>query len=473
MRDIENITQKLRKGYTPQSENAKGNIAKIYDQTFDPLVRRKELDVFFEIYKKEDPILKAWAFLGIYKILERKSYETQKNKERLHEIILDILDDRREITYFSGSIETKVSLREHHALRISWLHPDLVFEPVFEYVKSSITNFDKVISQLIEDVLSQKSDPRVEELLLKFATNTKKHQLFARQHIINAFENIGRKMEIQNKTRVETVFKNFLQEAEGTSNETKERILRDSIIEVAAKLGLNLEKETMDFLGNLDRPYNAMNVIAERYKGNDKLNTILLEKLDDTNNKHFVGDILRAIIVIKDEIPNWEEIVMKNVNEYQLNDTDLIIALTESGVLNQGKLIKYFKEANDWQLEFVREFLNTHPELIDSWTEFREEFISILKQLESKENNFLEKKKLVFSVIIDLNWTKMAEYCVENFIHLDNEKLRRMALFISIRFGNDEIWKNLRQYMDKDEEIKEYVTKFWKQLERRDWNFYY
>jgi CRISPR/Cas system-associated endonuclease Cas3-HD len=164
---------------------------------------------------------------------------------------------------------------------------------------------------------------------------------------------------------------------------------------------------------------------------------------------------------------------MKNVNEYQLNDTDLIIALTESGVLNQGKLIKYFKEANDWQLEFVREFLNTHPELIDSWTEFREEFISILKQLESKENNFLEKKKLVFSVIIDLNWTKMAEYCVENFIHLDNEKLRRMALFISIRFGNDEIWKNLRQYMDKDEEIKEYVTKFWKQLERRDWNFYY
>lgn len=478
MRDIEKVIQELSIGYTPQSEGVKGKIAKVYDQTFEPLVRRKDLDAFFTIYKRDIPVLKAWAFLGIYLILEKKNYETKANLEQLHDIILDILNDKREITYFSGSIETKVSLREHHALRISWLHPDLVFKPVFEYCKSNINNFDKVMSKLLVDVLSQSPDSRVEDLLLNFADQTKKHQLYARRHIIKAFENFGQKTEIEHKEKVQKVFKKFLSETTGTSNETSERILKDSIIEVASKLNLDLETETMDFLENLERPYKALSIIANRYKTSDRLKAILLTKLNDINNKHFIGDILRAIIILKNQVPNWQEIVMDNVRKYQLNDTDLIIALTESELLDQKKLIQFINEAKEWQLEFVREFLNTHLDILDTWEEFREEFISFLRRTKPKENeedldHFIEKKKMIFSVIIDLNLKDMAEYCVENFINLENEELQKMALFIVIRFGNDKVWINLRKYMDKDKSTEEYVKKFWNQLERRDWKFYY
>ncbi|MEJ2251895.1 MAG: hypothetical protein P8Y97_19830 [Candidatus Lokiarchaeota archaeon] len=395
MRDIEKVIQELSIGYTPQSEGVKGKIAKVYDQTFEPLVRRKDLEAFFTIFKRDIPVLKAWAFLGIYLILE------------------------------------------------SWLHPDLVFEPVFEYCKSNINNFDKVMSKLLVDVLSQSPDSRVEDLLLNFADQTKKHQLYARRHIIKAFENFGQKTEIEHKEKVQKVFKKFLSETTGTSNQTSERILKDSIIETS-----------------------------------DRLKAILLTKLNDINNKHFIGDILRAIIILKNQVPNWQEIVMDNVRKYQLNDTDLIIALTESELLDQKKLIQFINEAKEWQLEFVREFLNTHLDILDTWEEFREEFISFLRRTKPKENeedldHFIEKKKMIFSVIIDLNLKDMAEYCVENFINLENEELQKMALFIVIRFGNDKVWINLRKYMDKDKSTEEYVKKFWNQLERRDWKFYY
>ncbi|MEJ2279446.1 MAG: hypothetical protein P8Y70_17145, partial [Candidatus Lokiarchaeota archaeon] len=328
------------------------------------------------------------------------------------------------------------------------------------------------------DVLSQSPDSRVEDLLLNFADQTKKHQLYARRHIIKAFENFGQKTEIEHKEKVQKVFKKFLSETTGTSNQTSERILKDSIIEVASKLNLDLETETMDFLENLERPYKALSIIANRYKTSDRLKAILLTKLNDINNKHFIGDILRAIIILKNQVPNWQEIVMDNVRKYQLNDTDLIIALTESELLDQKKLIQFINEAKEWQLEFVREFLNTHLDILDTWEEFREEFISFLRRTKPKENeedldHFIEKKKMIFSVIIDLNLKDMAEYCVENFINLENEELQKMALFIVIRFGNDKVWINLRKYMDKDKSTEEYVKKFWNQLERRDWKFYY
>ncbi|MGM0470071.1 MAG: hypothetical protein ACQERB_14825, partial [Promethearchaeati archaeon] len=171
MRDTENYIRELSKGYAPQRENAKPRIMKVYDKTFKPLVKRKDLDTFIELYEYNDPIIKAWAFLGIYKILENKEYLYGEAKEKLENVVVDILDNNEKFSYYSGDIETTVSIRTHHGRRISWLHPDIVFEPVYEYVKSKAPKMDKVIGELLEELLSRANEPKVEDLLLEYAQN--------------------------------------------------------------------------------------------------------------------------------------------------------------------------------------------------------------------------------------------------------------------------------------------------------------
>ena len=67
----------------------------------------------------------------------------------------------------------------------------------------------------------------------------------------------------------------------------------------------------------------------------------------------------------------------------------------------------------------------------------------------------------------------MIKYCLENFNCLDSDELKKVALFAMINLGSDEIWIPLRKLMEEDPEKKEYITKFWKFLERREWKFHY
>ncbi|TXT60746.1 MAG: hypothetical protein BAJALOKI2v1_80038 [Promethearchaeota archaeon] len=479
MPTVEKIVQNLSKGYTPQAQGAPTRIAKIYENTFKPLVNRKKLDTFFMIYDHEDPILKAWGFLGLYQILENQSYESQNTLDKLNGVILDLLNDDREIKYLSGDIETRTTIRKHHVSRVCWLKQDFVFEPVFKYCEASMGKLDKVVSTLLEEVVSKHSDPKVESLLLDYANQSQKHQIFARRHIIKAFENFGEKSTIKNEKEVEKTFKTFLSELKEIPKSDKKRVLKDNIIRIGAKLNLDLEEETLNFLRHLERPYDALKVVAERYKKNKRLYEILQKKLEETKNRNFINDILRAIIVIKDEIPNWKEIVIENVKRNQLNKIDLIMDLNEADLVDQSLILDFLQEGKDWQLEFIREYLITYPETIDKWKDLNREIISILDNYnhEGKElkpdSDLFRKKKMLLQLIIDLNLKELVDYCLKNFTHLNNDELRKMALFSIITFGEDKHLKQLRHLMEENKETEIYVKNFWNYLERRDWKFYY
>lgn len=486
MRDTENYIRELSKGYAPQRENAKPRIMKVYDKTFKPLVNRKDLDTFFELYQYDDPIIKAWAFLGIYKILENKEYLYGEAKEKLEKVVVDILDNNEKISYYSGDIETTVSIRTHHGRRISWLHPDIVFEPVYEYVKSKAPKMDKVIGELLEELLSRANEPKVEDLLLEYAQNIYSNDIEGKRTIIQAFNNFGENNDLAHKEQITDIFKTYLQalwQKRKDSNKNKlptdQQELEQEIIKIGALLELDLEAETLKFLEHLNTPFAALDQVAEHYKENNTFQSLLMEKLGNTNNQRFIKDILKAISLIKDQIPNCQELVIKKIEKYEFADTGLIMNLMESELLNEDILVDMLKQGEEWQLEFVREFLNLTPEKLDEWSALHDEINSILTlfpdnvSAKDSDSEFYQKKEFALQVIIDLKHQELVQHCLTNFSKLQDDKLRKMALFAIITFGDDDLLLDLRKLMEKDEKTQEYVKKFWKQLEHRDWKFYY
>jgi hypothetical protein len=484
MVDKEKIIRELGKGYAPRGEGAKPRIAKVYDLTFKPLVNSNKLEFFLELYERNDPILNAWAILGIYQILQNKSYEREQTLNRLHEIMMDLLNKDQKISFWSGSIKTETTLREHHAKRIGWLDPYFVFEPIYEYCKASIGHLDNVIGALLEDVLSKRPDERIEDLLIQHGKQVGKSDYDAKLHLIRAFENLNEYSDFENRQQITDIFKQYLNSLkhvgdEEEIDEKKRRILKDEIIRIAAKLRLDLKEETLSFIKQLERPFNALNQVAERYKDNDRFRSILLEKIQETRNRYFITDILRAFMVLKDRIDNWEEMVIDYVKKYELNDADLIIDLNKANLLSEEMLVNYLKKGSEWHLEFIREFLTTHPEKIDEWKELRNELVSILEIFKGDGAEirpgslFYEKKKLALRLVVDLKWDEMIDLALKNFEILSDDELMKIALFAVITSRDKKLLDELRALMDKDEQTEAYVKKFWRYLEARDWQFFY
>jgi len=396
------------------------------------------------------------------------------------------LNDKSEIDYFGGSIEIHTPLREHHVRRLCELDTTLVFEPVYEYVQSIEGNIDEVIGDLLERVLAKVPDSRVEPLLLQHTKNIGRKDFSLKSNIINAFENLGENGPIKNKDAIINIFKTYLKDIEKEISkigeiEEKRKLekLRESIFKVAAVLDLNFETETFEFLDTLTHPYNDLPLIAAKYKNNEKLKSILLSKLSKTNNPNFVKDILTAILVIKENILNWKDLVIDNINKYQIIDGDLIVEMEKADLYNEDMLINFLREGDKWQLEFIREFLVNNPEKLDNWPKFRNEFINVLKTFKSaneswnKYPNLKEKKELALKVLIDLEKKDMIEHSLENFKNLEDDQLRKIALFTIIKFGKDDILLELKKYLENDKESSEFFKKFWRSLETRDMQFYY
>jgi len=142
-------------------------------------------------------------------------------------------------------------------------------------------------------------------------------------------------------------------------------------------------------------------------------------------------------------------------------------------------LLNLLKEGEKWQLEFIREFFKNNPEKLKQWSKFREELINILKFFKAtneswdKYPNIKEKKELVLKLLIDLEWTDMAIYCVDNFKNLEDTQLRKMALFIIIKFGKDELMLELKEFLKNNKESAVFFKKFWRNMENREWKFFY
>ncbi|MFX1338317.1 MAG: hypothetical protein ACFFDK_06890 [Promethearchaeota archaeon] len=482
----EKIVKQLRKGYSPIEAGPNENINKIYKNFFKPRVDKKDLDFFIELFDTNESCLRAWGFLGIQNILKDSIVYDDEKKTKIQKIVSDLLNDKCVISYYGGSTEICTPLREHHVRRLCELDTTLIFEPVYEYVKTSEGKIDDVIVDLLERVLSKVPDSRVEPLLLDHTKNINPKDFTLKSSVINAFEHLGENGPIKNKDAVLHIFRTYLKEIEIEISEVGEieekrklEKLRENIFKVAAVLDLDLEIETLEFLDKLAHPYNYLPLIATKYKNNEKFISILLKKLNNTNNPNFVKDILIAILIIRGNIKNWKNLVIDNINKYQIIDGDLIVEMEKANLYNEDMLINFLREGNKWQLEFIREFLVNNPQKLDNWPKFQNEFINVLKTFKSptedwnKYPNLKEKKELALKVVIDLEKKDLTEYALDNFKNLEDDELRKIALFTIIKLGKDDVLIELKKYLEKDKESSEFFKKFWRSLEARDMQFYY
>jgi len=487
MRNKESTLRKLRQGYCPQELGAKPKIASIYKSVFKRLVDYRNLHDFFEIYNTGEPILKAWGFLGIYQILEGKESLNEKDSQELHKIIIDLLNEEREVTYYSGSVKTEVSLRDHHSIRVISLESSLVYEPVLEYCVSAKSDPDEVKGELLEEMVSKRDNPQVESLLLKYADNVRGEDYRVKLHLVHAFENLGQLQELKETEAIQAIFKAFLKQVQRSLRDPKEtqlkieeltrrkKTLEPELIRIAAVLHLGLEEETLTFLESLEAPFHELDQVAEEYKNSKKFQSLLLQKLTTLEkNPLLMCDVLRALIVLQNEIPQCSDLIIEKVNEHKLNDAGLIIELEKADIIDESLIRNYLEQGHEWQLNFIREYLNVHPEKLNQWSAFQSDAKKILHTFEAPISDDLkEKKRLVLRLIIDLEKLDLLEECLELFKNEEDDDLKKIALFALLKYGNDEIWMKLRKVMEKDSATGKYVKKFWDRLERREWQFHY
>jgi hypothetical protein len=475
------IINKLKKGYTPVEVSPREDLTSTYKKIFKPIVDKKDLDFFIALFETNEVILRAWSFLGLYHILQERNVKEDDIKLKIQKIILELLKDDREIYYYGGSSEIRTSLREHHLRRICELDNNLIYKPVLEYVKSFENGGNYFIAELIEKVLSKSSDKTIENLIIRFSKSVDNNDLNFISYIINSFDSLGQMIVLNEKETITELFKNYLVEIKDDKRKNQEiinkkRELQKNIFRVGALLDLPLEEETLEFLESLKYPYHSLDQIAKRYKNNKKFKSILLKKLEESNNPRFIADILKSILILKDNIQNWKQLIIDNIKKYQIVDGILTTAMQESEVLNEDMVLSFLTESNKWNLEFIREFFINNPEFLDKWQNLRNEFIRILKLFDTRAEDFEKTKKIkemILKLIIDLKRVDLTKYCLENFKNLKEEELKKLSLFPILKFGQEDILIELKELMKNDADSAKFVRRFWSRLERNDWRFFY
>ncbi|MFX0074853.1 MAG: hypothetical protein ACFE96_05390, partial [Candidatus Hermodarchaeota archaeon] len=281
------IITKLRKGYTPVELSSKANLTSTFKNLFKPLVKRKDFNLLFELFDTNEVILRAWSFLGLYLVLEETSVYEEERIEKIQKIVMEVLNDSREISYYGDSAELRTSLREHHVRRICELNKKLSYKPVLEYCLSFDKVTDNVISDLIENVVSKSDDPKVELLILRLANNISVRDFHIKNQMVKSFENLSQEGGVKSLNDITKLFKSYLiqiKEEKITDEEFLKNVksLQENIFRVGAILGLTLEEETLEFVSSLRYPYSSLFLIAKRYNTNDKLVSIILRKLEES-----------------------------------------------------------------------------------------------------------------------------------------------------------------------------------------------
>ena len=476
------IMDKMRRGYTPVEISPKADLTSTYKNLFKPLVNRKDFNLLFELFDTNEVILRAWSFLGLHHILEENTVYQEERIKKIQEIILEVLKDEREIVYYGGSNEPLMnSLREHHVRRVCELDKKLSFEPALEYCSAFEKVTDSVVTDLVEIVISKYAESDVESLILRLATNTSVKDFHLKDQMVKAFENLSKLVQIQILDEIMILFKQYLkqiQENKITDQDFLKNIksLQENLFRVAAILGSGLEEETLEFINSLKYPYTSLGVIAKRYKSNEKFVSIILNKLNESNNPNFISEILKAILVMKDKIENWQQLILKKVKEFQIVDASLIDNMQESNLINQDLILELLKEGDEWSLEFIREFFIDKPEILEKWQNVKQEFIKIL-QLTIEEtqdlSTLIKKKELVFKLIIDLEQHDLVPYCLNNFNILNDENLKKIAVFPILKFGTESLMLELKDQMKQDTNLAKFVLNFIESLDRNDWKFFY
>ena len=476
------IFDKLRKGYAPIELSPKANLTSTYKSIFKPLVNRKDFNLLFELFDTNEVILRAWSFLGLHHILDETSVYEEERIERIQETILKVLNDYREISYFGDLGELRTSLREHHIRRICDLNKSLSFKPAFEYCLSFDKVTDNVVSDLIENVVSKTAAQNVESLILRLANNTGIRDFHLKNQMVKSFENLSQEGDVTKLNEITSLFKSYLvqiNEDKITEQEFLKNVksLQENIFRVGAILELSLEEETLEFVNSLKYPYGSLYLIAKKYYNNDKFLSIILGKLEESKNPNFISEILKAILVLKDKIENWEKIIIENVRNFQIVDVSLINDMQKSNLIDQDLIVNLLNEGDKWSLEFIRESLNDNPEMLEQWQDVKNEFIKILKLTTAKtsdeKNALLKKKEMILKLIIDLQVEELVKICLENLQSLEDKNLKKLAVFSILKFGEENLMLELKELTKKDADLAKLVLNLIDNLDRNEWKFFY
>ena len=476
------IIDKLRKGYAPVEQSPKANLTSTYKNIFKPLVNRKDFNLLFELFNTNEVVLRAWSFLGLHHVLEETSVYEEEKITKIQKIILDVLNDSREISYYGDSIELRTSLREHHVRRICELNKRLSFKPAFEYCLSFDKVTDSVVSDLIENIVSKTAASNVELLILRLSNNTSIRDFHLKNQMVKSFENLSQEGDVIKLNKITSLFKSYItqiNEDKITDQEFLKNVksLQENIFRVGAILGLSLEEETLEFVNSLRYPYGSLYLIAKRYYNNDKLVSIILRKLEESKNPNFISDILKAILVLKDKIENWEKIIIENVRNFQIVDGSLINDMQESNLIDQELIVNLLNEGDKWSLEFIRESLNDNPEMLEQWQDVKIEFINILKHTTAKtsdeKNALLKKKEMILKVTIDLQVKELVNICLENLQSFEDKNLKKLAVFSILKFAEESLLLELKELMKKDADLAKVVLNLIDILDRNEWKFFY
>ncbi|MHA1233907.1 MAG: hypothetical protein ACTSQL_02345 [Promethearchaeota archaeon] len=432
------IIDKLRKGYAPVEQSPKANLTSAYKNIFKPLVNRKDFNLLFELFDTNEVVLRAWSFLGLHHVLEETSVYEEERITQIQKIILGVLNDNREIGYFGDKGELRTSLREHHVRRICELNKKLSFKPAFEYCLSFDKVTDSVVSDLIENVVSKTAAPNGESLILRLANNTSIRDFHSKNQMVKSFENLSQEGDVTKLNEITSLFKSYLAhiiECKIGKQEFLKNVksLQENIFRVGAILGLSLEEETLEFVNSLRYPYGSLYLIAKRYYDNDQLVSIILKKLEESNNPNFISEILKAILVLKDKIENWEKIIIENVRNFQIVDGRLINDMQESDLIDQELIVNLLNEGDNWSLEFIREVINDNPEMLELWQDVKNEFIKIL----------------------------------------ESKNLKKLAVFSILKLGEESLMLELKELMKKDADLSKLVLNLIDSLNRNEWKFFY
>ncbi len=476
------IIDKLRKGYSPVEQSPKANLTSTYKNIFKPLVNRKDFNLLFELFNTNEVVLRAWSFLGLHHILEETSVYEEERITKIQKIILDLLNDSREISYYGDSIELRTSLREHHVRRICELNKRLSFKPAFEYCLSFDKVTDDVVSDLIENVVSKTAAPDVESLILRLSNNTSIRDFHLKNQMVKSFENLSQEGDVIKLNEVTSLFKSYLTQINEDKITDQEflknvKLLQENIFRVGAILGLSLEEETLEFINSLRYPYGSLYLIAKRYYNNDKLVSIILKKLEESKNPNFIAEILKAILVLKDKIENWEKIIIENVRNFQIVDGSLINDMQESNLIDQELIVNLLNEGDKWSLEFIRESLNDNQEMLEQWHDVKNEFIKILKLATTKtsdeKNALMKKKEMILKVTIDLQVEELVNICLENLQSFEDKNLKKLAAFSILKFGEESLMLEMKELMKRDADLAKLVLNLIASLDRNEWKFFY
>jgi len=300
--------------------------------------------------------------------------------------------------------------------------------------------------------------------------------------MVKSFENLSQEGDITKLNEITSLVKSYLTQIKEDKISDQEflknvKSLQESIFRVGAILGLSLEEETLEFVNSLRYPYGSLYLIAKRYYNNDKLISIILKKLEESKNPNFISEILKAILVLKDKIENWEKIIIENVRKFQIVDGSLINDMQESNLINQELIVNLLNEGDKWSLEFIRESLNDNPEMLEQWHDVKNEFIKILKLTTAKtsdeKNALLKKKEMILKVIIDLQVEEFIKICIENLQSLEDKNLKKLAVFSILKFGEENLMLELKELMKKDADLAKVVLNLINSLDRNEWKFFY